>query len=113
METLATVFEIVMVLCFGASWPFNIIRAYKARTAKGTSIYFTLLIGIGYIGGILSKIFMAAAKGAEYWDWLKIVAFVFYFINLAMIISAIVIYQRNKKFDKEREEIEQANVAND
>ena len=30
METLATVFEIVMVLCFGASWPFNIIRAYKA-----------------------------------------------------------------------------------
>ena len=29
METFATIFEIVMVLCFGASWPFNIIRAYK------------------------------------------------------------------------------------
>lgn len=57
METFATVFEIVMVLCFGASWPFNIVRAYKARTTKGTSLQFTILIGIGYVGGILSKIF--------------------------------------------------------
>ena len=49
METFATIFEIVMVLCFGASWPFNIIRAYKARTAKGTSLQFTILIGIGSV----------------------------------------------------------------
>ena len=57
METFATIFEIVMVLCFGASWPFNIIRAYKARTAKGTSLQFTILIGIGYVGGILRRYF--------------------------------------------------------
>ena len=45
---MAEIFEIGMVLCFGASWPFNVIRAYKARTAKGTSLLFTLLIEIGY-----------------------------------------------------------------
>ncbi len=101
--TLATIFEIVMVLCFGASWPFNIIRAYKARTAKGTSLQFTLLIGIGYIGGILCKIFSACEKGASYWTWLTVLAFVFYFINLSMIITALVIYFRNKKLDKARE----------
>ena len=103
METLATVFEIVMVLSFGASWPFNIARAYKARTAKGTSIYFTLLIGIGYVGGILSKVFAAIHHGAGYWEALKILAFVFYFVNLTMIVTAIVIYCRNKKLDKARE----------
>ena len=108
METLAAIFEIVMVLGFGASWPFNIVRAYKARTAKGTSISFTLLIGIGYIGGILSKIFSAVAKGSGYWTnglegFLHILAFVFYFINLSMVTAGIVIYFRNKKLDAERD----------
>lgn len=55
LENLAVVFEILMVVCFGFSWPFNIIKSYRARTAKGTSLYFTLLIAIGYVGGILSK----------------------------------------------------------
>lgn len=102
METLATIFEIVMVLCFGASWPFNIIRAYKARTAKGTSLQFTVLIGIGYVGGILSKIFAAVEEGSGYWNGLRILAFVFYFINLTMIVTALVIYFRNKKLDAKR-----------
>lgn len=102
METLAIIFEIVMVLCFGASWPFNIIRAYKARTTKGTSLPFTLLIGIGYVGGILSKIFAAVNEGAKYWTALRVLAFVFYFINLTMIVTALVIYFRNKKLDEKR-----------
>lgn len=103
LENLAVVFEILMVVCFGFSWPFNIIKSYKARTAKGTSLYFTLLIAIGYVGGILSKILaaaQAAQDGVAYWDWLKILAFVFYFINLIMVSTGIAIYFRNKKLDK-------------
>lgn len=115
MESLATVFEIVMVLCFGASWPFNIIRAYKARTAKGTSLQFTLLIGIGYVGGILSKIFAwrdAVAKGVAYWNGLRVLAFVFYFINLFMIATALFIYFRNKRLDaKKAEELSEETQA--
>lgn len=107
MGYLASIFEIVMVLCFGASWPFNIIRSYKARTAKGTSLQFTLLIGIGYIGGILSKVFAAINHGAGYWDALKILAFVFYFVNLAMIVTGIAIYFRNKKLDAAREQAQE------
>ena len=108
METFATIFEIVMVLCFGASWPFNIVRAYKARTTKGTSLQFTILIGIGYVGGILSKIFAWAATGSSYWDALKIPAFVFYIINLCMILTALAIYFRNKKLDAARAAAEKA-----
>ena len=103
MGTLAVIFEILMVIAFGVSWPFNIIRAYRARTAKGTSLLFTSLIGFGYVVGILSKIFAWLEEGAGYWTWLRIVAFVFYFINLAMIVLALLIYFRNRRFDAQRE----------
>lgn len=99
MEIVSIIFEIAMIVAFGVSWPFNIIRAYKARTTKGTSLPFLSLIGSGYIAGILSKIF--ACQGVEnYWTYLRIIAFVFYCINLSLIITATVIYARNKKLDK-------------
>ncbi len=41
------VFETVMLVCFGLSWPLNVIKAFKARTAKGTSLPFLLLIITG------------------------------------------------------------------
>ena len=97
LEILATICEIIMVICFGASWPFNIIRAYKARTAKGTSVLFMLLIGIGYIGGILCKIFTWIEKGGL--SPLAYVAFAFYIINISMVTAGIIIYFRNKHLD--------------
>ena len=107
MEIAANIFEIVMVLCFGASWPFNIVRAYKARTAKSTSLLFTLLIGTGYVAGIVSKIFLVSERGSAYWTagflgFVHTLAFVFYIINLCMIITALLIYFRNKKLDAKR-----------
>ena len=50
------IFETVMLVCFGLSWPLNVIKAYKARTAKGTSLPFILLIITGYIAGITAKL---------------------------------------------------------
>ena len=103
MEALATICEIIMVICFGASWPFNIIKAYKARTTKGTSLLFMSLIGIGYVGGILNKIFtmcLNIAQGKDPLTWLQWIAFAFYIINITLVSSGIVIYFRNKKLDK-------------
>lgn len=98
MSTLATVFEILMVVCFGASWPLNIVRAYKSRTTKGTSLFFLLLIETGYVGGIASKVFTILDKGLS---WLGYVALAFYIINLLMVFLGIVIYFRNLKLDKQ------------
>ena len=39
--------EIAMLCLFGCSWPFNIAKALKAKTAKGKSIGFELLILTG------------------------------------------------------------------
>lgn len=98
-ETIATVFEIIFLICFGASWPFNIIRAYKARTAKGTSIQFMFFIALGYVAGICKMVFTYLDDGAA--EAIKIVAFVFYIVNLSMVIAGIAIFFRNKKLDCE------------
>ncbi len=102
LETFATIFEIVMVICFGASWPFNIVKAYKARTAKGTSPLFMALIGIGYVGGILCKILTWIDKGGL--SWLAYVAFAFYIINTIMVSTGLALYFRNKALDKKTAE---------
>ena len=39
---MAQVFEVIMLCCFGASWPFNIARSIRSRTAKGKSLTFVM-----------------------------------------------------------------------
>ena len=53
---MASVLETIMLVCFGLSWPINLSKALKARTAKGTSLPFMLLIITGYIAGICAKV---------------------------------------------------------
>ena len=96
----ATIFEIIMMVCFGASWPFNIVRSYKARTAKGTSILFMALIEIGYAAGIICKILsMIDQNGLKP---LGYIAFAFYCLNFILVCIGILIYFRNKKLDKNK-----------
>ncbi len=90
VEGLASVFETIMVLCFGLSWPMSIIRSYKARTAKGKSIFFMVFIVIGYIAGIAAKT-MTHSFNLAYW---------FYYINVIMVSTDICLYFRNKAIDK-------------
>ena len=53
---MAQVFETIMLLCFGASWPFNIAKSLRSRTAKGKSVYFEICIIVGYLCGVMGKI---------------------------------------------------------
>ncbi|MBQ3546887.1 MAG: hypothetical protein IJA44_00225 [Clostridia bacterium] len=93
--------EIVMILSFGASWPMNVIKSYKARTAKGKSLGFLCLIFFGYIAGIISK-FVNEAYMASFAD--KWYVLFFYFLNLIMVGADLILYFRNKKLDKKNEE---------
>ncbi len=95
---MAEIFEIIMILSFGASWPLNVMKSYKARTTKGKSLAFLLLIFFGYIAGIASK-FMNEAYMAQFSQ--KWYVLVFYFINITMVGVDLLLYVRNKKLDKE------------
>ncbi|MBQ3135762.1 MAG: hypothetical protein IJB75_08175 [Oscillospiraceae bacterium] len=88
--------EIVMLLCFGASWPINAVKSYKARTAKGKSIFFLLLIELGYIAGISAKLLNPAFDFAGKWYVLF-----FYVLNFLMVGVDVAIYFRNRRLDKQ------------
>jgi len=87
--------EITMLICFGFSWPLNVIKSYKARTAKGKSLPFLCLIIAGYIAGIASKFINPAFDYAEKWYVLF-----FYFLNLIMVSLDLFMYFRNRRLDK-------------
>lgn len=96
---MAEIFEIAMIVSFGISWPLNLAKAVKARTAKGTSLTFLLLIFFGYIVGIISKFVNPdyMANFAAKWYVL-----IFYFINLFFVGLNLIVYFRNRKLDQSR-----------
>jgi hypothetical protein len=97
--------EIVMILSFGASWPFNVVRSFKARTAKGKSPTFMLLIIFGYIAGIASKFLNEAYMAAFSEKWYVLF---FYFLNLIMVAIDFGLYLRNRRLDRLAEQKEVA-----
>ena len=91
------ILEIIMILCFGASWPFNVVKSYRARTAKGKSLLFLILIEVGYIAGIAAKLTNPAYVAAFGEKWYVLF---FYVLNFAMVAADVVLYARNKRLDK-------------
>ena len=102
MQFTADLLEAVMVVCFGLSWPFNILKALRAKTAKGTSVLFMIFIDIGYIAGIVSKILLMLL-GKFSGTWIAWLAFAFYIVNTAMVTFGIALYFKNKQLDRLRE----------
>ena len=92
---MASIFELVMLVCFGLSWPINVIKAYKARTAKSTSLPFLLLIIVGYIGGITAKVMTGNIN----------YVFIVYLINLAIVLLNLAVYIRNVAIDRKNTEL--------
>ena len=95
---MAELLEIIMIVSFGASWPMNVMKSYKARTTKGKSLAFLCLILFGYVEGITSKFVNEAymANFASRWYVLF-----FYVLNFIMVGADLILYFRNKKLDKE------------
>lgn len=84
--------EACMVVSFGISWPMNIIKSVRTRSAKGKSLPFLLFIFAGYICGIASKLI---SGNITY-------VFVFYVLNLLMVGTDIILYFRNRRLDAQR-----------
>ena len=84
--------EACMVVSFGISWPMNIIKSVRTRSAKGKSLPFLLFIFAGYICGIASKLISGKIT----------YVFVFYVLNLLMVGTDIILYFRNRRLDAQR-----------
>lgn len=87
---MGSIFETIMLVCFGLSWPLNVIKAYKARTAKGTSLPFIVLIITGYVAGITAKL---VTNQVNY-------VLAVYILNLVIVSANVIVYFRNVTLDK-------------
>ena len=81
-----SVFEIVMLACFGVSWPINIYKSIKSQSNKGKSVYFLFAILLGYIAGIIHKLLYS-----------RDIVMALYVLNALMVCVDIVLFYRNKK----------------
>ncbi len=84
-----SIFEMLMLICFGAAWPFSIYKSYTSKSVAGKSPAFLIILIIGYAFGILNKIFYR-------YD----VVIYLYILNFLMISTDFVLYLRNLKLLK-------------
>ena len=103
METFASLMEMMMVVCFGISWPLNIVKAWKSRTAKGTSLFFYMFIWIGYVFAMTGKIVTIYNNAPNPWyETVHWYVMFFYVLNVIMVTAGIGIYFRNKFLDSHK-----------
>ena len=89
--------EIGMLVAFGFSWPFNIAKSWRSRTAKGKSILFEIIIVFGYLVGLLGKIITWQRTGdLAYSVW-------FYLADILMVAVDMILYVRNSAIDRKAE----------
>jgi len=81
-----SIFEIIMLLCFGAAWPLSIYKSWKSKSVAGKSVVFLSVVLLGYIAGITHKVLFS----------MDFVIYL-YIINGLMVSIDIILYYRNKK----------------
>ena len=92
---MSSIFEAAMLVCFGFSWPMNVRKAIKAKSAKGMSLAFILLIIVGYIAGITAKLMNHQIN----------YVLAVYILNLVIVFTNLVVYFRNRALDRRSEAV--------
>lgn len=85
-----SLFEITMLICFGAAWPLAIVKSIRSRRTGAKSLPFLCVVLIGYISGVLHKLFYHM----DVVIWL-------YALNGTMVAIDIGLYLRNHRFEQE------------
>ena len=86
---MAQILEVAMLVLFGLSWPFNISKSWKSRTARGKSVLFECFIIAGYLCGVAGKF---VGGNVTY-----VVAV--YILDILMVSTDLILTIRNKFLD--------------
>lgn len=85
-----SIYEIIMLLCFGAAWPFSIYKSYTSKSVAGKSGYFLVILMAGYVAGILNKLL---------YNYDQVIYL--YILNLSMVFTDFILFQKNLKRSRE------------
>ena len=77
-----SIFEAIMLICFGISWPISIVKTIRTKHAAGKSPLFMSIVIVGYISGITHKWVHAR-------DWIILL----YIFNFVMVAIDLALYQ--------------------
>ena len=80
-------FEIVMLICFGMSWPISVYKSFTSHSTKGKSVVFIFAVLMGYLSGIVGKLVSGQIN----------YVLILYLINLCMVTLDLVLYYVNQK----------------
>lgn len=86
-----SIYEIIMLACFGAAWPFSIYRSYTSQSTNGKSFVFLIVLIIGYIAGIINKLV---------YNYDAIIYL--YVLNCLMVSVDALLWIRNAKKEKQQ-----------
>ena len=97
-----SVFELLMLTCFGISWPISVLKSWRTKSTAGKSLLFMIIILIGYVFGMLHKILYS-------FDFVIYA----YIANFLMVGVDICLYFRNCSLERKAEgdrEVPEQNV---
>ncbi len=83
-------FELVMLVCFGLSWPISVYKSLTSHSTQGKSLVFMIAIIIGYISGITGKLMGGQLN----------YVLIMYCFNLTVVSLDLVLYFANKHREK-------------
>jgi lipopolysaccharide export LptBFGC system permease protein LptF len=63
--SMGQLFEGLMLVCFGFSWPFAIWKTYRTKRTEGKSMIFLVLVILGYFSGMIAKFYRAATEHTQ------------------------------------------------
>jgi len=85
------VFELIMLVCFGAAWPVSIYKSYKSQTNSGKSLLFLVIILLGYLSGSAYKMFFNRDG-----------VLALYLLNTSLVFIDLLIFVRNSRLCKKK-----------
>ena len=83
-----SLYEVMMLVCFGAAWPASIWKSFRSKSTAGKSLVFLVVVDIGYVAGVIHKLLYN----------LDAVVYL-YILNTAMVFVDIVLYWRNRMYE--------------
>lgn len=76
-----SVFEAVMLVCFGISWPISIAKTLRTKVVAGKSPLFMAIVAFGYVNGVIHKALHSH-------DWI----IVLYAVNAVLVVTDLTLY---------------------
>jgi hypothetical protein len=78
-----SIFEVIMLVCFGVSWPLSISKAVRTRQVAGKSPAFMVIVCLGYLSGLTHKLLYSR-------DWVTAL----YALNMTMVAVDLALYMK-------------------